>query len=487
MIVAVMPAMDRAALIAAVERLPFEPVIVEVRLDLAEDPSPEGLTDLPFEWIATCRRVQDGGAWAGEEDARRALLETALRAGARWIDVEADVHETWDGVPADRLLVSIHDLDGTPSHVEEFVRRAAVQGVQRIKVATRVHDLTDVLRLKRLAGVAEGRVAAIGIGPAGIITRVLPRRMGSVWTYVWAGAPDAHPDDLGILGVEDCEQLYGRAIERGDSPIVYGVLADRAEASIGPWVYNRVFRQRELPPVYLPISSRNLVGLRETIRTFGIRGLSVTRPFKRDVLLVVDRCHELARLIGAANTIVVEDGGLTAYNTDYRGVLEPVREALDGTGHMEPALVVGAGGAGRAAALALSHLGLEVTIHARKPEQAAESALEVGVKSGPLPDEPPRVLVNCTPVGVGDLAGELPVPESLLAGEGQVVMETNYQPIETELLRQARSRGARVVTGGDMYATQARHQMHLFWAGLGRVDHEVDEATQWALTQRGYA
>jgi shikimate dehydrogenase len=201
-------------------------------------------------------------------------------------------------------------------------------------------------------------------------------------------------------------------------------------------------------------------------------------------LALADQVHELATRIGAANTLVYEEGRLRAFNTDYHGVMEPVGGALKSTDlRSNDALVLGAGGAARAAAAALSDLGLRTLIHARTPARAREAAAALGVDSGELPSVPPGVIVNATPVGGLRDPGGIPVPVSLLAS-GQVVMDMNYLPRETALLGAAREAGSKVIEGATMYAVQARHQLYHFWAGLPDVKEQLEEAVRWAIGQQ---
>ncbi|MEE2713436.1 MAG: type I 3-dehydroquinate dehydratase [Planctomycetota bacterium] len=492
MIVAVVAETDSAAVAARLGSLAGPPwaghVTAEVRLDTLADPDVAiaALSGAGVPVLATCRRLQDGGAWRGTEDGRRALLQAAFDANVEAIDVEVDVLADLPFARGDRVVASFHDFHATPDGLDETIARAFDEGAGRVKVATRANDLTDLLRLRRVVDSAAhpDRVTAFALGPVGIASRILFRRMGA--DRVYAHATDAGGRELapGLPALADLAGLY-YADATLSAPIAgFGVLGDRATDSIGPTVFNRIFRGRGVPAIYVPITAPSTIGLREAMRLLGIRGLSVTIPHKEAALTLADDVHDLATRIGAANTLVFEEGRLRAFNTDYHGVLEPVRDArMASQARAGEAVVLGAGGAARAAAAALSDLGLKTRICSRTADRAIAAASALGVEAGPVPTEPPAVLVNATPVGGLRDPDGIPVPASAL-GPGQVVLEMNYLPADTPLLRAAREAGGVAIDGAAMFSVQARHQLHHFWAGLPDLKGEIEETVRWAIEQR---
>ena len=212
------------------------------------------------------------------------------------------------------------------------------------------------------------------------------------------------------------------------------------------------------------------------LAALGLRGASVTIPHKAAVLPFLDVLSDDARLAGAANTIVVDDGRLTGYNTDVEGVRAALFEAAGGTLAGEPALILGAGGAARAAALALARIGARLTIVNRTPASAerlaaliAAAVPGVGCRWGALPDltaravAEQRVVVNATSLG---MAGRGKVPPVLAdtVSAGQVVFDVVYASAPTDFLAAAKARGATVVDGRSMLVRQAAEAFSL-WTG----------------------
>ncbi|MSR74251.1 MAG: type I 3-dehydroquinate dehydratase [Planctomycetes bacterium] len=460
-------------------------VMAELRLDALDQPDCDVILGAPLPVLATCRRETDGGWWKGSEEARFALLQRALRCGAVMVDVELDAVARWTGPRGRKLLVSHHDPTTTPRDLEALVSLALQHQADKVKLATKVNNAADVLALTRACDSAPGKVVAFGLGADALGTRLLFRRIGSPWVYARARGSSAREQlsAPGLPDMLDLTTLYYPDSSLPEPVAAFAILAEHPATSIGPLVFAQVFRAIKLPAIYVPLPTQGIGGLREMMRRLNLRGVSVTSPLKESVLHAADSVHPLARAIGAANTLHMQDGKLTAWNTDYYGVREVMLDALGEDTARGAALVVGAGGAARAAALALLQLGFEVTVTNRNMERAEHVAQDLGVHAAAQIDSPPRVIVNATPVGGSRAPGVLPVPEKLLA-QGQILFDMNYRPRETSLLRAGRARGAKLLGGERMYAVQATHQMNIWWGHLPNVTRHVKEAVTWALRER---
>jgi shikimate dehydrogenase len=245
----------------------------------------------------------------------------------------------------------------------------------------------------------------------------------------------------------------------GDPPAgICGITGYPCSHSRSPALWNQLFTRYGLPYFYTSFEWPAIEEVIRAARDLGVRGLSVTIPFKEEVMGCVDEVDEDARAIGAVNTVVQCGGVFHGFNTDWLGVRAPL-EDLRGA----RAAVLGAGGAAAAAVYALLSLEMEVTILARTVEKADRLASRFGCRAGPFSsfrDLAPDVVVNATPVGM------LPDRSSLLAGEdlkeGMTVFDLVYTPPETPLISLARRAGCRVIPGTEMFIHQAREQfMHV--------------------------
>jgi shikimate dehydrogenase len=216
--------------------------------------------------------------------------------------------------------------------------------------------------------------------------------------------------------------------------------------------------------------------------TLGIAGLNVTIPFKRDVLDAVD-LDDVARRVGAVNTIDFSTATPRGYNTDVAGVERAFAyHGVDIDGR--DAVLVGAGGAGRAAAFALADAGASVHIANRTAERAASLAADVpGATAGGL-DTLDRIadadlLINATSVGMEPDVDETPVPADHLHAD-LAVLDAVYTPIETRLLREAAAAGATTVDGAWMLLFQGVEAFEL-WTGRDAPVEAMNEALRAQL------
>ncbi len=254
---------------------------------------------------------------------------------------------------------------------------------------------------------------------------------------------------------------------------LYGILGHPLGHSLSPLVHNTAFRHLGMDAAYLPfdVDGTGLPPTLEALRAAGLRGANVTIPHKTAVMSLLDGIAAPARRIGAVNTIVCRGGKLRGHNTDVAGFVLALRSAgveLEGA----RALVVGAGGAARAAVVGLLDNGASVTVINRTRRRALALAAHLGAGKisvaghydiGEVAGRS-DVLVNCTPAGMKGFFGPCPVPPRTI-GRGAAVMDMVYNPVRTRLLAEAERRGARTVSGLEMFIRQAEAAFRL-WTGL---------------------
>jgi shikimate dehydrogenase len=219
--------------------------------------------------------------------------------------------------------------------------------------------------------------------------------------------------------------------------------------------------------VRLPVPPERFAEIVRALPGSGYRGANVTIPHKLAAHDLADGLSEAARAIGAANTLVFDDGGIVADNTDAGGLLDALGQPVPSS-----ALVVGAGGAGRAAVWALREAGADVAIWNRTPERARALAAELDVRYAQRPEHA-ELIVNATSVGVhreGEAVGRDPgeaAAETLgLAAlpAPAVFVDLVYGAEPTPLSRWAAGRGARVVDGLEVLVHQGARSLER-WTG----------------------
>jgi 3-dehydroquinate dehydratase/shikimate dehydrogenase len=448
--------------------------LVELRLDAMTRPAAAAaLQGRTRPAIVTCRPVREGGMFDGPEEDRLRVLADAHAYGAEFIDVE------WDAVQAPvvsarrgrGVVVSRHIFDCTPRNTVPMLQHLRAQGAEFAKLAVtseRIADLRTLLHAPR-----DASSILIGMGAGGTATRVLAGRFGSRWTY--AGRRVA-PGQLPASRLID--EFRFRRI-RPDAA-VYGVLGRPVVNSLSPAMHNAGFATLGLNAAYVPFETPDLDGLRAFAQEIGLSGLSVTIPFKQDVLPLVDEIAPAALAAGAVNTIAIRDGRWIGSNTDADGFLEPLRaRAVDLRGLR--AVVLGAGGSARGVGLALVREGARVAISARRAEAADAVARAIGAApvSWPPPSGSWDLIVNATPLGSRAVAGT-PYDGPF---DGRLVYDLIYDPDPTEFMQRARDAGVAVIGGLAMLVAQAERQFEI-WTGQRPPSGLFAEAAASAIRVR---
>ena len=430
--------------------------LVELRLDTVRDPDVAGaLAGRTRPVIVTCRATWEGGFFAGPEEDRLRLLEHAWQQGAEFVDLEfvALGRAAW-AASGKRLIVSHHDFSGMPDDLVSRHRAMAASGAAVVKLAVTPTRLSDCARLLPLAVQPPQRQVVLAMGAAGMPTRLLPARFDSAWTY--AGDQVA-PGQVSLARMRD-EFRFGEV--SGDAEL-YGLVANPAGHSVSPAMHNAAHRALGRNALYIPLQAENAADLFAFANAFALKGASVTVPFKVDVLPYC-RPSALAARAGAVNTLIRGDAGWDGDNTDIEGLLAP----LDGRIHVPGARVVvlGAGGAARAAAAALVDRGARVTVCARQYDKARDVAALAGCSAAPMPPAPGSwdLLVNATSAGMHPRTDETPWPDARF--DGALVYDLIYNPRETRLLREARTAGCDTLDGLPMLVAQAERQFAI-WTG----------------------
>lgn len=475
------PTIERAR--DAVARAEAGGGFAEVRLDALEGvPALEALAPLcvgrPAELLLTFRRPRDGGRREVGERERIALLAAAARRYGVLCDVEADCAAEAGalGMPAGRLVLSHHDFERTPPDLVALFDRMAERPAAVYKLATRAATVADTFahfRLLERARATGRRAVAVAMGARGVASRVLGPAWGAAFTF--CALEPGRESAPGQPSLDEARDLY-RVERLTRESAVTGLAGGRVGYSRSPRMHNGAFARFGIDGVYVPFETDDLGALLGALRDSGwnVRGLSVTNPFKVEVLAHLDAVDPVAERAGAANTVVFDGGRLVGYNTDVDGALLPL-EAVAGPLAGLRVAVVGAGGAARALLCGLASRGARATVYARRPEAARDVAARFGAGARPLGDlagERPDVLVNTTPVGTSGHPGERsPVEPAWLGGVG-VVYDLVYDPERTPLLEEAERAGCRTLGGLPMLAAQAALQFEL-WTGRAVAPAEM--------------
>ena len=444
-------------------RLPGEADLVELRLDALRDAEPERLIPRsPRPVIATCRPAFAGGGWAGDEAGRRALLRRAAAAGAAFVDLEWGSTLAADRFGAAKRIVSLH-LDHTPPVAELLALAAALEKgadvVKLVPLARSTADLaTAIAWMRQLPKRARRPWIGFAAGAPGQPSRYLAPALGSFATY--AAAPGGRPVAAGQQSWDQVSRWF--SIERlRRARRFYGIAGRPVRHSLSPQIHNALLARFGLPAVYLPLEVDGAAALAALCRGLPFHGLSITVPFKEQVIPHLDRLTARAARVGAVNTILRRGRSLIGDNTDADAITAAVaaRHRLRGC----RVRVRGAGGSGRAAAAALGAAGAEVTICNRTAGRARRLAAQLGCSWEPWPRRArvaAEVVINATTLGL--IGHGLPL-SAAPALRGRLVVDLVYRPSsETPWILHARRCGAATVDGREILLRQAAEQFRLF-------------------------
>jgi 3-dehydroquinate dehydratase/shikimate dehydrogenase len=436
--------------------------------------------------IATCRRAVNGGKFRGSAHSQLDILLKAAASGFQLVDLEIQSAkdlktERFNGL-RDKVgvILSFHDFKSTRKLEEQFAPLRDFTA-DFYKVVTTATNLYDNVSMMKFLQANSGKYEMVGLcmGEQGIISRVLGVRAGSVFTFASAApGEETAPGQVTITELRDTYRI--EMVEA--STQVYGVAGDPILHSLSPVMMNAAFRRETVNAVYLGLHAKNLKDLLACVNDIPIRGISVTMPYKEDIVDALSNSDPLTRQIGACNTVVrSQDGKLYGFNTDVAGIVVPLEQRM---GLAEKRiLVIGAGGAARAAVFGLKSRNAEVFVTNRTPEKAqalARQAKAKYLKRADVAKQTFDVIINATPLGMNGNR-QSPLEEKEL--NAQYVFDLVYNPAETKLLKMAKAKGLHTIGGLEMFVQQGARQFEI-WTGKPAPVAEMNYVVTKVLEKR---
>ena len=343
-----------------------------------------------------------------------------------------------------RKIRSIHDFDRTPS-ADEIVSMLS-EGDQEIsKGAFKASSLKDLCSILEASKRLDRKHVLLGMGQIGEVTRIRQKILGNEFTFGFEGVSTA-PGQLSA----------DRMNELGDDCQLVGITGHPLSHTKSPAMQDAAMRSAGINGKYLVFDSPDLMGLEEVIRGYDIRGLNVTIPYKQEVMQHLDSISGPAEKVGAVNTIINDNGRLIGDNTDVIGIEYAL---LDVPLRDRKALIMGSGGAARAAAYALDSLGCRLSVSGRNKETVASVCDEFGCEPHTGDVKGFDIIVNCTPIGL--VEGDYPSDISALTKE-QTVFDMVYGR-ETGLTSKAKAAGCRLVDGKEMLVGQGAASFRMWF------------------------
>ena len=434
--------------------------------------------------IATCRRNAYGGHFNGTAGEQIDILMQAAEAGCRLIDIETETAEELGAGVLDQLraagaavILSWHDFEGTPLLPPQLERMGlfAPDFCKLVPTATTLRDALQLIDLLESHG-GNGRMIAMSMGFRGTLTRVLGPRFGSAFTFA---SPEGNGGTApGQVSIRTLRGLY-RINAITPETALYAVTGQPITGSLSPRMHNTAFREACMDAVYVPLETDDAEELREVIERLNVRGLSVTMPLKETILPLLTTSSEAVQQMKSCNTILRSGGSFAGHNTDVPGITGPLERVIILRGAR--VLILGAGGAARAAVFGLRDAGATVFLTNRTAARAETLAREAGVHTvarEQLPEERFDVIINTTPYGMKNQAMDAPIRAEEM--NATVFFDLVYNPVETPLILLAKERGLRTIAGVEMFVEQGVRQFEL-WIGTQAPREAMQTAVLDAL------
>lgn len=256
---------------------------------------------------------------------------------------------------------------------------------------------------------------------------------------------------------------------------VTGVIGHPIEHSMSPPMHNNAYKQQNMDYVYVAfhVQPEDIEKLISSSKTLNIKGLNVTIPHKTTIIPYLDEIDETAEKIGAVNTIQFKDGIAKGYNTDGIGAIKSIQEHT--TLQDKNILIIGAGGASKAIAFTLINEKINSLTIANRSQDNAEKLIKnikkqtefTNIKYQSITDAHKiinnmDIIINTTPIGMyPNHEVEPPIKTDNISSK-HVVMDIIYNPLETQLLKQAKQKGASTINGTSMLINQGLVSFEIF-------------------------
>jgi len=431
--------------------------------------------------ILTIRRDIDGGCFRGGEGSRITILANGLayadadqRRNFAYVDLEEDLNvpslEEAARTFGTRIIRSYHNMEEVDDDLAAKLWKMRRVGDEIVKAAVMPHSLDDVGKVYRIAKETRDMEKILHcMGEYGTNTRILAEFLGSSISYTSPAGEDDLPQAApGQLDPKKLAELY-RFREITEKTKIFAVSGYPLKVTDSPRLFNTVFGIEHTDAVYVPIPADSVYSLMRLAEEIGISGISITVPYKEEILpYLANKSNEVVS-IGACNTIVAGPQGWKGYNTDAPGFSASLLTFIGRKDFRGKKItVIGAGGAARAIVAELYRLKGKVLILNRSPARARSLSMPyrfawagLDKQGAELMEKYSDIIIQTSPVGMDPHPDEDPIDFYKFSGK-EIVMDIIYRPEKTLCLRRAEEAGCRILNGSDMLYRQARFQYSYF-------------------------
>lgn len=453
--------------------------VLELRLDYWSELDLEEVKKLRQELslpvMFTLRKKDQGGYCKLSEFQRLDLIEQLAALSPDYIDLEHDAPVEFalslkEKFPGVQLIRSYHDFTQTPDDLAELLHELHHPVFSYYKIAVYARNILDTLRLLFFVQSNSQQYPLIGIamGEYGEASRILAPVVGSSFTY--GSISDDEAAAPGQLTLAELTNLYRVHLLNRDTSI-YALLGDPVGSSRGPLLHNATFSKLQKNAVYirLRISPADLAAAIKYLRQLAFRGFSITMPLKEMICPLIDRIDAADEIIGAINTISVEEGEWIGCNTDGKGAIAAIAQHIEIIN--KTLIILGAGGSAKAIAHEAVNQGAKVIILNRTAEKAQHLAQLLKCRGGGFDQidiflaNGYDAMINTLPPAINSRIEDFPLkPQHFLSHA--MVMDIVYNQGDTAFLQLAKAAGSQIVDGNEMFVQQAKLQQQRWFSLL---------------------
>ena len=445
--------------------------LIELRVDYLDPPELSKLASFKsnIPTIITYRKECDGGLYKGDESTRILTLSNAIKGGGfSFIDLEADINapelerEVKDNDI--KIIRSFHDFKGVPPNLGKRLLEIKRDPSEIPKAAVMINSTKELLEFyQEVLSIQSEDKIVLGMGIFGFNTRLLAEKIGSYLTFSSKAGVVAAP---GHVSPEILNNTYRfREVEKDTQ--IFGIIGNPVMHTKSPHIHNGGYKELGLNAIYVPFEIDSLEPFLELGTILGIKGFSVTVPFKNDIIPLLGGVTESVRAIGACNTVTSINGTWIGENSDYIGFIKPLIKEFGSLKGVK-VTVIGAGGAAKAAVYALKNEGADILILNRTENKAKELATifdskyaSLNSSANTLINEYNSIIVQTTNVGMHPLEHLDPMEFYIFKGT-EFLYDIIYTPEKTLFLNRGADMGCKVLNGWNMLLEQGYKQFKLF-------------------------
>lgn len=322
--------------------------------------------------------------------------QKAIDVGFQYIDidffVDGDILQQLHSIEKTQIILSFHNYEQTPPKYEllNILDELKSAHPHLLKLSTFLKSRSDILVLEELQSVYQDAII-MGMGEWAVESRIKSIRSGAPFTYLALEIQQSTAK--GQVSFKEFQEYYLRFREAEE--IRLAVIGNPIAHSKSPKLFKNLFADDELEGVYEKIELENISEIEMLKKHYN--GFNVTAPFKQSIIPYLDELSSSAKKIGAVNTVYQKDGKWMGENTDFKGIIEAVKSVMEAS-KIKNCLIIGAGGAARAAAFAMNHSNIKSNIINRTFSRANDLAQDfnlTAIEKANLNDF--QLIINTTP------------------------------------------------------------------------------------------